>query len=263
MVGNRVRVSFCTVTYNNKNKIQDLVENIQSLENEEFGSEIFIVDNGSTDGTVRIAQKLEKQFENVHVVLPPENRGFGAGNNAVLPLINSDYHVMINPDVRIESTNQVQSMIDFMESHQSVGLLSPKILNIDGTVQKLYKHNPTVLDLAVRFFSPKLLEKRQAWFVHEDTGYSEQGFIEYASGAFMFMRTSTFKQIRGFDERYFMYMEDADITRKVNSVSESVFFPDATVTHEWQRESHKRIKFMWMTIVSMIKYFNKWGWKFF
>ena len=115
--------------------------------------------------------------------------------------------------------------------------------------------------MALRFISPKIMKKRQAWFVHEETGYTKIGKIGHASGAFMFFRTKVFKEIGGFDERYFMYMEDADITREVNRISKAIYYPNASVVHEWQRDSHKKIRFMIMTITSMVKYFDKWGWK--
>ncbi|KFC33120.1 hypothetical protein LRK_14245 [Lacticaseibacillus rhamnosus K32] len=257
------KVSFCTVTYNSEDEIEPMVQNIETLENDSFSVMLFVVDNGSQDGTVNTVKRLAKVFSNIVLVQPKENEGFGAGNNKVLGLIHSDYHILINPDVRIGSSKVIQSMIDYMEVHPDVGLLSPKILNVDGSVQKLYRHNPTVLDMALRFISPNLMKKRQAWYVHAETGYKRLGLIEQASGAFMFFRTSTFKEISGFDERYFMYMEDADITRKVNTISKAIFFPEVSVTHKWHRQNHSSLKFIGYTIRSMVQYFNKWGWKWF
>jgi GT2 family glycosyltransferase len=255
------KVSFCTVTYNSRAEILRLIENIESLKISASSSELFVVDNGSSDDTVKVVRELANEYNNIRLIVPGDNKGFGAGNNAVLPLLDSDYHILVNPDVHIESGEQINSMISYMNEHLEVGLLSPKILNVNGSVQKLYKRNPTVMDMALRFISPKLMKKRQAWFVHDETGYNASGRIEHASGAFMFFRTSVFKAIDGFDERYFMYMEDADITREVNAISIAIFFPGATVVHKWKRQSHSNLKFMWYTVRSMIQYFSKWGWK--
>jgi GT2 family glycosyltransferase len=249
------------VTYNNEDKIEKLIDNLENVTSNMYTFDIYVVDNGSDDDTVDLIKNKKKEFKNIELIIPIENKGFGAGNNAVIPNLSSDYHILINPDIIIKDTNQIQKMVEFMENNRDVGLLSPKILNVDGTIQKLYKHNPSVLDMALRFISPKIMTKRQLWFVHNETGYAKMGPIEHASGAFMFFRTGIFKSIQGFDERYFMYMEDADITRKVNAISSSVFFPEAMVVHEWQRDSHKKIKYTFMTISSMVKYFNKWGWK--
>ena len=77
----------------------------------------------------------------------------------------------------------------------------------------------------------------------------------------MLFRSSVFERIQGFDSRYFMYMEDADITREVNSVSNSIFFPEAKITHSWQRNNHRKLKYILISVKSMCLYFNKWGWK--
>ncbi|MGN8667044.1 glycosyltransferase family 2 protein [Lacticaseibacillus paracasei] len=263
MNDNTKEISFCTVTYNSAKEVTQLIENIESLKSDLFSSRVFIVDNGSQDDTVNIVLKLSQEHSNLVLIRPDVNRGFGAGNNQVLNMITSDYHILINPDVRIPSSRTIEKMIGYMDTHSDVGLLSPKILNVDGSVQKLFRHNPTVLDMALRFISPNLMKKRQDWFVHEETGYTQSGVIDQASGAFMFFRTSVFKGIAGFDERYFMYLEDADITRKVNAVSKAIFYPEVSIMHKWNRQNHSKLKFIGYTIKSMVQYFNKWGWKLF
>lgn len=255
------QISFCTVTFNNEDKIASFIENIESLESNLFNITLYIVDNLSTDETVKIVNEYQKKFNNIKLIISKRNDGFGAGNNCVLPFLTSDYHIVTNSDVLVPNVSVIEKLIAYMESNQDVGLLSPKILNTDGSIQKLYKHNPSVLDMAIRFLSPNILKKRQAWFVHEESHYSKIGQIDHASGAFMFFRTSIFKKIGGFDERYFMYMEDADITRQVNLVSKAMFYPKVSVVHEWQRDSHKKIRYMMFTLKSMGQYFHKWGWK--
>lgn len=256
-----IKISFCVVTYNNENSIKKLLLNIENSIPNFVSAKIFVVDNLSTDRTISIVKTIQKDFTNVKLIQSAVNNGFGAGNNQVLPFLDSDYHILINPDITISKEDTLNKMILYMQSHPSVGLLSPKILNVDGSVQKLYKHNPSVLDMALRFISPKFMKKRQSWFVHDETKYGQRGLIENASGAFMFFRTTTFKKVGGFDEKYFMYMEDADITRKVNQVSTAMFIPETVVIHEWQRNSHRKIKYIIIMIHSMTIYFKKWGWK--
>ena len=253
-------ISFTTVMYKNPEKILEMVDSLSNVLTNYDDYTIYVVNNDDVEVGKNFLLKLEA-YKNTKLIESGNNKGFGAGNNLILSRVVSTYHVVINPDVQIRDFNQLQKMINFMDNHEEVDLLSPKILNSDGTIQKLYKYNPTVLDLLIRFISPKLLKKRQAWYVHDDTNYESSGLIEHASGAFMFFRTSTFLNIGGFDERYFMYMEDADITREVNKGGKAIFYPEAYVIHEWQRESHKNIKGMTMMISSMFKYFHKWGWK--
>lgn len=256
-------ISFSIVTYNNKHEIRKLVDNLLKITTVNSNFQIYIIDNGSVDGTIEFCRKLSHLNEHVKLIENNNNVGFGAAHNKVISLLKSKYHVILNPDIEIQDFEELSNMIDYLDKNEMVGLLSPLILNVDGSIQKLFKRQPTVMDLAIRFISPKFMKRRQDWFVREESGYNKIEKIDYASGCFMFFRTSVLKQINGFDERYFMYMEDADITRKTNEVSTAMFFPHSKITHAWQRASHKKLKFMIISVKSMIKYFSKWGWKFF
>ena len=260
-MGKKIKISFCTVTYNNQGGIAEFINNLESSLYTDVDFSIFVVDNCSTDKTVEIVAKLCKQHSNITLIKAKQNGGFSAGNNLVLPYLDSDYHIVLNSDIRIQDSNELRKMIDFMEEHGEIGLLSPKLISSNGKLQKLYRRNPSILDLGLRFISPKLMRKRQAWFMHEESGYNTIGPIENASGAFMLFRTSVFKQINGFDERYFMYMEDADITRTLNQHSEAIYFPQATFVHGWNRANRRNPKHILFMLQSMRKYFAKWGWK--
>lgn len=92
----------------------------------------------------------------------------------------------------------------------------------------------------------------------KETGYDKPFEVEYATGCFMFFRTEIFKQLKGFDEHIFLYLEDADITRRVNQISKTIFYPYNYVIHDWQRGAHKNLKLMWINVKSAIWYFWKW-----
>lgn len=257
------RLSFSVVTYNNENEIKSLLRNLVTILQNKVSYDIYVIDNASQDRTADLVKKESNHNKSIHLIKNKKNLGFGAGHNSVMGDLKSTYHVVINPDVQITSFVEISKMISFLKGHKNVGLLSPLILNTDGSIQRLYKREPTVFDLLIRFVSPNFFKKRQNEFVRMESGYKEIGRIDYASGAFMMFRTEIFKAINGFDERYFMYMEDADITRKVNKIATSVFYPKAFVIHEWQRESHKKIKYVIYSVVSLCKYFSKWGWKYY
>lgn len=258
---NRI-ITFSIVTYNNEKQINKLFDNLLRILRGKGNITIYVVDNGSRDKTLEICKEYAK-YLNIKIIRNQHNIGFGKAHNRVLPLINSDYHIVINPDITIPDFKEIEKMVEYMDKNQNIGLLSPLILNEDGTIQKLYKLSPTVFDLGIRFLSPNMFKKRQQKFVRESSGYNEIGHIDYASGCFMLFRTNTLKRIKGFDERYFMYMEDADITREINQISEAVFFPNAKVKHAWQRQSHKKIKMIFISLMSTFKYFKKWGWIFY
>lgn len=254
-----IDLSLTIVTYNNSEIIRDTVNSIIKNIPDELTYKLYVVDNNSTDNTVQLIQEIDPTIE----VIANENKGFGHGHNQILNRINSRYHFVINPDIIIEDKNQIRKMVKFLDENQEVGMLSPLILNPDHTIQYVCKTNPTVFDMMIRRISSKLFPARQDRFVLKETGYNKIMEIEFASGSFMVFRTNLFKEIGGFDDNFFMYLEDADITRRVNRVSKAVFYPGAQVIHLWGREGHKKLKYALITVDSMRVYFKKWGWKLF
>lgn len=194
------------------------------------------------------------------------NAGYGRGHNkAFEECSGSKYHVIINPDITI-APSTIESLADYMDANSDVGIVCPKIMNPDGTLQYLNKRLPTVFDLFIRRFLPKSLlshfQSRLDRFEMKDIGYDSICDVEFTTGCFMFCRTSVLKQVGGFDPRYFLHLEDCDLGRMVQKAGfRTVFFPGATVTHEWGREPHKNYKMLLVMMVSMFRYFNKWGWK--
>lgn len=255
-----IKLSLCIVTYNNNDVIKKTIENIIGSIPENLKYRLHIVDNNSQDNTVEIIKKING---NINIIQLKKNIGFGRGHNEILEIIESDYHIIINPDILIKDSTQIKKMIDYMEVNKDIGILSPLIRNEDMSIQKLCKLDPTVFDMFIRKFTPNLFLERQKKYTMDSTNYNHVFDVEYLSGSFMVFRTKIFKKIEGFDKRYFMYMEDADISRKARSISRVIFFNNAEVIHTWNRENHRKLKMIKATIVSMFKYFNKWGWKLF
>jgi len=253
-------LSLAIVTYNNAGIIEDTVKSIINNITSEYKYKLYIIDNNSSDKTIEIVKKIKGNIEIIDLKV---NKGFGYGHNAILKNLNSKYHLVVNPDISIEDDKQIKKMIQFMDENEDVGMMSPLIVNPELTIQYLCKINPTVFDMLIRRVSPKLFPKRQDRYVMKDTNYKKTMNIEYASGCFMFFRTDIFKKIKGFDDNFFMYLEDADITRRVNESSEAVFFPEARVIHAWERGSHSSFKLAIITVKSMIIYFRKWGLRIF
>ena len=198
-----------------------------------------------------------------------ENRGFGAGHNLALKIRPaSKYYLVLNPDV-ILHPGTLKTMVNYLENHTDVGLLSPKILNPDGTLQPLNKRLPSLFDLFARRFLPRKLQEipriqqKMNHYIMLDQGYERTLDVPFLSGAFLLFRSSILEKVGLFDERFFMYFEDTDMNRRVQEFARGVYLPDAVITHHWSRVSHKRIKYTWIFIVSAFRYFQKWGWKLF
>lgn len=256
----KLDLSLAIVTYNNADIIRNTVKSIVDSIPKEYTYKLYIIDNNSSDKTLEVLNKIEG---NIEIIERKENKGFGYGHNAILDNIESKYHLIVNPDIIIENSEQIKAMFEFMEDNDDIGMISPLIVNPNLTIQYLCKINPTVFDMFIRRLSPNILKKRQDRYVMKDTGYDKIMKIEYASGCFMFFRTDIFKTINGFDDDFFMYLEDADITRRTNEISKVIFFPEARVIHAWERGSHNSLKLALITVKSMITYFKKWGLKIF
>ncbi len=219
---------------------------------------IIVIDNNSSDNTAALVKLAQENYPGLIEWLPQKkNRGFGAGHNRALSLMKSQYHAVVNPDI-IVPQGALLEMIQYMDENSDIGLLTPKILFPDGRLQYLCKHHPTFRDLFIRLVFKTAFRKRQDWFEMRETGYNKPFAVEYASGSFMFFRTEVFLQIHGFDEAFFLYLEDADITRRVNEVSRTLFVPHIHVFHEWQRDQHKKLYYMWVNLKSWLLYHRKW-----
>jgi GT2 family glycosyltransferase len=253
------------VTYNNEPIIRKVIDSIldgmtpmDEGEGDLPSFRIIVIDNASTDDTIQVVRTAQSQYPGLIECLPQKvNRGFGAGHNRAIPLMKSAYHAVVNPDI-VVPCGALLDMIRFMDTNPDIGLLTPKVVSPDNSLQYLCKHHPTFLDLFLRLALKGKFRKRQDWFEMRETRYDHVFDVEYATGCFMFFRTEVFLQIHGFDEKFFLYLEDADITRRVNEVARTVFYPCVQVVHEWQRDQHRKIALMWVNVKSWLHYWWKW-----
>ena len=198
-----------------------------------------------------------------------ENLGFGKANNiAMRESIEEgvEYHLLVNPDVYFEP-GTIKTLVEFMDANPDVGLVMPKIIYPDGSTQHLCKLIPTPFDLiGRRFFGwgpfKKYVDKRNDLFELRGACYEKQMDVPILSGSFMLLRTSVLKEVGLFDERYFMYLEDFDLCRRVGEVSRTTYFPEASVVHEYKKGSYFNRRLFKHHVVSALKYFMKWGWFF-
>ena len=163
------------------------------------------------------------------------------------------YHFVINPDITI-SSDVISDMVDYFESNPDVVMAMPKIMNQDGTEQKLPKERPTFK----RLFFGRLSKKIRSEYVWASRDITAPTEIDFCTGCFFCIRGEVFKKLLGFDERYFMYFEDADITREVRRHKRAVYNPDTVVYHVWGRDSKTNYRLLLIHIMSMFKYFLKW-----
>lgn len=191
------------------------------------------------------------------------NKGYGAGHNVALRKAmdaGSHYHLVVNPDVWF-GAEVIPALWRLMEEDETIAQVMPKVLFLNGSVQCLAKFLPTPLDLFNRFFMPgRLIAKSNDRFELKHSGYDKMMNVPFLSGCFMFLRMSALKDEGLFDERFFMYMEDVDITRRLHTRYKTLFYPSVSIYHRFSRLSYHKWRISLIHMISVVKYFNKWGW---
>lgn len=247
---NKIRVSACIATYNDSSKALNAIESIIS-NTKGVQLDLYISDNASQDN---FSETIKNKFPQITVIENDKNGGFGFAHNKVLNLIDSDYHAVINPDVLIDS-DVLTDLCNYMEEHKDVVISTPKVICADGNEQYLPKLQPRLKYLFAGRI-PGFSSIRDEYTRKNET-ITSPCEIDFCTGCFMLIRTSVFKQLGGFDERFFMYMEDADLTRRAKRFGKIMFVPGTHITHLWERSSSKSLKYLLIHISSMFKFFFK------
>ena len=230
---------------------------------------IYLVDNSpaSTETNLMQSDAPDKRKEGLEKVkyiwCEGKNLGYGKANNIAIResvWLKTRYHLVMNPDIRV-TADALDRLHHFMDKNPTVGIVMPKVVYPDGELQYLCKLLPTPLNMIGRRFLPKRWTRK-----HNDkyemrwSGYDKIMNVPYLSGCFMFLRTEAVLQARLFDERYFMYPEDIDLTRTIHRNWLTLYVPDITIIHQHEKASYKSLRMTWVHIKNMYRYFNKWGW---
>lgn len=212
-------------------------------------------------GEPELKAKQESGFQVIYI--PHENNGYGGGHNVALNLAietGAKYHLVVNPDVWF-GPEVLPRLSTMMDKNPDVGMCMPKVMYPNGQVQRLARLLPTPLDLFGRFCLPGfLINHRNKTYELVQSGYNKVLNLSYISGCFMFMRLEAVRKCGMFNERYFMYAEDIEISRRMNREYKTLFYPKVTIYHTFNRQSHRSLKLALIHIWNIIKYFNDYGW---
>lgn len=248
------RVTASIVTYHESAMAAETVHSVLDA-TKDVDFTLYVIDNGSSDGTA----DLIAQIKGVRLIRERENLGFGKAHNRVLEQLDSDYHAVINPDIRLE-TDVISELVAYLEQHPEVVMVTPKICGADGAEQHLPIRRPRLRYLLggrlARLGRP--FSSWRAEYTYADHPQDKPFDIDFCTGCFFVIRTDAFRSLSGFDERFFMYFEDADLTRRAQRLGKVQFYPHAQATHLWRRASAHSLRYLWIHLQSMRAYFTKW-----
>lgn len=220
---------------------------------------IYIIDNSPTHSLQAVCSVPRVQYRHV------TNNGYGAGHNIALHKaleLKSDFHLVLNADTWWEN-DIISVMARYMTDNPRVGMMMPKVFYPDGDLQLTARRLPTPWDLfAKRFIPARLIKNRLDRYLLFHADHDKIIDSPYLLGSFLLFRCDTLRKEGLFDERFFMYPEDIDITRRIHRNWLSLYFPEVSIIHAHAAESRKSMRMLLIHIVNMIKYFNKWGWIF-
>lgn len=262
-----MKVSAIIVNYNHKYFPKLAVEALEKSTGA-FDLEIIVVDNASHDPeSVGFLEKASEQ-KRITLIKSPKNVGFARGNNMGARVATGDYIFIHNPDVQV-AQGSIQTMIDYMGQHKDTGLLGPQLRYASGQIQDSCRRHMSFWDLILkRTFLGKLppFKGRVERYVMEDVDHGKTQEVDTLTGAAMFIPREVWEKVGGFDERYFLFMEDLDLCRMVRKAGyRVVYYPEVQLEHYQKRLSQGssflktvRKKVFWLHVSSAIKYFLKW-----
>ncbi|ENU44486.1 glycosyltransferase [Acinetobacter seifertii] len=215
---------------------------------------IILVDNHQSDWA--------STFKNEKVIYLKSqgNFGFGCGHNQAISkyAADSDFFLICNPDIMFQES-EFSSLVEFA-SQCTEGLFLPKIIYSNGENQFGARLLPTPLNLFARRFSKKMAGSLDQKYLLKSFSIEKPIFAPYLSGCFMLFRSNVLLELNGFDERFFMYMEDVDLSRRCAERFGTMYYPDAQIVHIHEQASYKNKLLLKAHLKSAIQYFNKWGW---
>ncbi len=267
-----MRIIFTIVLYRNSiSEITPLLDSINNLKKSTLREITISICDNSEISLERnlIIEKIDRDIE--IFFQKSKNIGYGKGHNLAFKnayknkkINKNDLLIVTNPDIYFQS-NEFIKILNFLDqdNNKKIVCLSPLIRNEIGKIQYSAKNNPTIMSLIIGRI--KILENFNVFHKYISKNQNRSLtlnniiYCKFLSGCFLVIKPKVFKKIKGFDSRYFLHFEDADITRTLSKYGGCVHYPYSTIVHKWNRGSHKSFKQTLMLLKSMIKYFLKWG----
>jgi GT2 family glycosyltransferase len=237
-------VSIIILSYNTKKYLYNCLKSLDThLRHDKL--EIIVVDNASTDDSVAM---VKKEFPAVTLIVNEKNLGFGAGNNVGVKHAQGEYVLFLNSDTLLDR-DILADMLKVFAEKAEVAVVAGLLRNPDGTYQRAYGKFHTLPILFKALFLGSENE-------HTTSEIQKEGYVDWVPGACMMIRKNVFEKVQGFDEGYFMYIEDMDLCFRLREKGYKTYFlPQVEVLHIGQGSSNR--EFAILNIYKGLLYFYR------
>ncbi|XVJ68869.1 MAG: glycosyltransferase family 2 protein [Rhizobacter sp.] len=237
------RVTLSIVSHGHGPMVVNLLSDLQALQWPQDAFEVLLTLNTPEDSAVFSPFQTTLPL---HIITNPEAKGFGANHNAAFQRSRGAAFAVVNPDVRLRHLN-LDAWLTPLGQNQ-VAACAPLAHDSASALQDNARRFPTLLSLARRV----LTGVREPCYDHQ----AGPQIIDWAAGYFLVLSREAFEQVGGFDEAYFMYMEDVDLARRLRQKGWKVLWDTTThVIHDSQRASHRQWRHLGWHVVSAWRYF--------
>jgi N-acetylglucosaminyl-diphospho-decaprenol L-rhamnosyltransferase len=205
----------------------------------DLAAPIAVVDNASEDGSPLLVEELSEGHE-AGVIVNRHNRGYAAAVNQAIGELGDRDVLLVNPDVEISDPGAILEMLRFMRDNPKVGVMGPRLLDSDGTTQSSARPFPNVIAMAGHASAAGRLRfaKRAAASYLRSPGVEGPARVDWVLGAAMLIRRDAFEAVGGWDERFFLYLEDTDFCLRCSGEGwETWYFPSVAMRHLHRRAS--------------------------
>lgn len=242
------KISILYVYYNVPDEIRESIKSIKHVI-DGFSYEIIIVDNNSPKELPEIREK------DLTVIRNKTNKGFGKAVNQAARKASGEYLAIINPDT-VLYRNSLSKLIEMLEKNTKIGVVGPKMVNPKGETLPTISGKPLLPGALIAFsFINKLFPKNKLsknyWLTNIDRKKTQS--VDTIGGACLVIRRDLFAKLKGFDERFFMYFEEADLCLRIKSLGyDVVYYPKAKILHlvgrsvtdkDWIRKKYQESRF--------------------
>ncbi len=234
-----IDIAVVVVNWNAKDDLRVCLQSLARTSIPAVSAETWVVDNASTDGS---PDMVRAEFPAVHLLVNQTNLGFSRANNQAVALSQSRYVFLLNSDAFVHS-QALQELTAYADAHPDAGVLGPRVLNPDGSLQFSCRRFPTLGAGVFRNTYLGRLFPRNKYaqdYLMTDFDHLSTLAVDWVSGCAMFIRRALLDDIGVLDERFFMYCEDVDFCLRAGEAhSQVLYVPQAVVTHAIGRSSDK------------------------